>query len=78
MTALADRIRAGKVSPWVGDGADGCRRSAQVVADELATLPTGPHQPGYHDEGTENVRATLEAQRDAWLDRAARLEEGAP
>lgn len=60
----ADRIRDGVVAPWVGpDDAEGCRRSAQVAAEELDTLAADDAR-----------REGLEAQRQAWLDRAAALE----
>ena len=62
--SLADRIRAGEVDPWVGNGADGCRRSAAVERDELATLAADDPR-----------RDELAARAEAWLDRAAVLEE---
>lgn len=61
--SLPDRIRAGHVDPWVGAGADGARRSAGVVADELATLA---------DDDPRT--AGLVEERAAWLARARDLE----
>lgn len=61
---IAEAIREGNVLPWVGEGADGCRRSAQVAADELATLARDDER-----------RPRLEAARQAWLDRAKAEEE---
>lgn len=67
--SYADAIRRGDVDAWVMPQADGrassaARASAGVAADELATL------------AQENPRrAELADLRQAWLDRAALLEE---
>lgn len=62
----AQHIAAGDVEPIVGEGADGARRSAQIAADELATLGTG--------DADAPARRRLELERDAWLQRAQELE----
>jgi hypothetical protein len=47
------------IAPYVGEGEDGCRRSAQIVRDEVATLDVAdPRLPG------------LLAQAEAWDRRA--------
>jgi hypothetical protein len=72
-------VEGGRVTfrvPYVGDGPDGCRRSAQVDRDELATLPTGPHQPGY-SPATEARKAALAASAEEWLAQAGELERAA-
>lgn len=65
-----DRIRRGDVEPWVdaGDAIASARASAHIVQDELDTLA------GHEVER----RIGLEVQRQAWLDRAALLEEVRP
>jgi hypothetical protein len=65
--SYADRIRAGEVSPWVGDvdELEGARRSAAIAAEEIATL--APYELERHE--------ALILTRQAWLDRAALLEE---
>lgn len=69
-TPYPERIRRGHVAPWVGpadDEASAARASAGAVTDELGTLAqTDPRRP------------ELEAQRQAWLDRASVLEEHRP
>lgn len=63
-------------APYVGHGAAGARRSAQIDRDEAATLPTGPHQPGY-STSSEARKASLLASADAWEAQARRLETAA-
>jgi hypothetical protein len=63
VSPLVERIRSGQVAPWVGEGADGARRSAQVCADEIATL-----------DHNSLRRIELQTQRQAWLDRADALD----
>ena len=65
--SYAERIRDGEVQPWVGEGASGCRRSAQIAREEADTL--ADHEVSY--------RASLEAQAQAWEARAAELEAAA-
>ncbi len=55
------RVRDGQVRPYVGEGADGCRRSAQVVRDEIDTLASD-----------DPVRGRLEAIAAAWDELARR------
>jgi hypothetical protein len=57
------RIRAGAVDPWIGTGADGARRSAQIARDEIGSLVT-----------CDPRRAELEAQAAAWDARARTLD----
>lgn len=59
MSKHAQMILRTALAPYVGEGADGCRRSAQIVRDELATLPAGDAR-----------RGELEAQAQAWDERA--------
>lgn len=53
-------IRGGTAIPYVGEGADGCRRTAQVLRDEIATLATGDPRAD-----------SLEAEAQAWDDAAS-------
>jgi len=62
--SFADRIRAGEILPWVGEGVDGARRSAQICDDEIFQL-----------DRNDPRRAEIEEQRGAWLDLAAKLAE---
>lgn len=63
---LAD-MTAGDRRPYVGAGAEGARRSAQIDREELDTLAkTDPRRP------------ELEDSERRWLDQAARLEEHDP
>ena len=55
--------------PYVGQGADGCRRSADIDLSEAESLPTGPHQPGW-SEHTEARRHHLHESAQAWLRQA--------
>lgn len=59
MSKHAAVIRNTAIAPYVGEGADGCERSAQIVRDELATLPAGDAR-----------RGELEEQAQAWDERA--------
>lgn len=59
-------------TPYVGEGADGCRRSAQVDREEADTLPL-PGQPG-HGPNADARRDHLLASAAAWDLQAARLE----
>lgn len=61
MSKHAAVIRNTAIAPYVGEGSDGCQRSAQIVRDELATLPAGDPR-----------RDELEAQAQAWDERAER------
>lgn len=56
---------AGNTTPYVGEGADGCRRSAQIIRDELATLDAGDPR-----------RELLEELAFAWDAAAIRWERG--
>lgn len=58
MTRSVDR------PPYVGAGADGARRSAQMVAEEIDLLARDDPR-----------RDWLQESRQGWLDQAARLEE---
>ena len=55
--------------PYVGHGADGCRRSADIDLSEAESLPTGPHQPGWSEQ-TEARRQHLHDSAPAWLRQA--------
>lgn len=68
--------RAGHRIPYVGEGADGARRSAEIDRSEVDSLPTGPHQPGY-SEATEERKAALLASVERWEQQAAELEQAA-
>lgn len=57
-------------TPYVGEGADGARRSAQIDREEAEMLPTGPHQPGWNPD-IEERRAHLLASAEAWESQAA-------
>lgn len=57
--------------PYVGEGADGCRRSAEIDRAEADTLATGPHQPGW--DGGER-RASLLASAERWEEQARAIE----
>lgn len=59
--------------PYVGAGADGARRSAQIDREEVDTLPTGPHQPGW-SEATEERRTALLASAERWEAQAGQLD----
>lgn len=59
--------------PYVGEGAEGCRASAQIDREEADTLPSGPHQPGW-SEAVEERRAALMASAIAWDDQANALD----
>lgn len=61
---IAEAIAEGHVDPWIGEGADGCRRSARIAEDELDSM-----------DADDERRPRLEAARDAWLDRARTLDE---
>lgn len=50
--------------PYVGEGADGARRSAEIVAEEIDLLACNDPR-----------REWLAESRQRWLDQAARLEE---
>lgn len=63
--------------PYVGAGADGARRSAQIDREEAETLPTGPGQPGWH-RGVPARREALELSARAWELQASALERGGP
>lgn len=64
--------------PYVGDGPDGCRRSAQIDREQADGLPTGRHQPGWSPVMDERRTALLmsaaawEAQAIAFEARAER------
>lgn len=58
--SMSDQLR----TPYVGAGADGARRSAQIDRDELATLPADHPR-----------RDSLEASAAYWDTLAAVLEE---
>lgn len=62
--------------PYVGEGADGARRSANIDLSEADTLPTGPHDP-FWTPATEQRRNELIASADRWQAQAADLEAAA-
>ena len=57
--SIHERIRAGRIAPWVGEGVAGALASASVVRDELGGLAADDPR-----------RADLEAQEQAWRDLA--------
>lgn len=59
--------------PYVGHGAEGCRRSAEIDRAELDAMPTGPHQPGW-TSCTPGQRALRQASAEAWDQLAAELD----
>jgi hypothetical protein len=69
---LRPRPTEPKRQPYVGTGADGCQRSAEIDRNEIDTLPTGPHQEGW-SEATEERRSALLASAARWEEQA-RLE----
>jgi hypothetical protein len=73
----ADAIRAGDVEPWVhapGTAAELARRTASVVDEELATLPTDDAAELPDGRLALQRRLELELLRDAWLAHADTLE----
>jgi hypothetical protein len=56
--------------PYVGQGADGCLRSAQIDREEADGLPTGPSQPGWSASAEQRRSDLLDSAR-RWEDQAA-------
>lgn len=54
--------------PYVGEGADGCRRSAEIDRTEAE---------GMHSDWTDRIAACL-ASAEAWELQAARLDSAGP
>jgi hypothetical protein len=67
LPSYADRIRAGLIDPWVGEGVDGARRSCAIALEEVGTLDfTNPQQA--------ELAEPLRAQAAAWEALARRWE----
>lgn len=60
-------------TPYVGEGADGARRSAQIDQEELDTLPDFLDGEAYTDAVAQR-RAALANSRHRWLEQARDLE----
>lgn len=69
---MSEGSNALRRAPYVGEGIDGCWRSAEIDRSELDMLPTGPHDP-FWTEATEDRRRDLEASVRAWEAQAAEL-----